>query len=118
MLSSGRKPALEFIEEQRPEVQAPFLVLFQHMANYGAVQAKRFKKEMGKLYAFRHEIGKRQIRFPCFLDGNRWIITHGFVKPGSKGMGKWPPDQVNRAERIQAEYWERKRAIEATRGKQ
>ena len=81
-------------------------------ARYGNVQSKRFKKEMGKLYAFRHEIDNRQIRFPCFQDGNRWILTHGFIKPGAqKKKGKWPQGEIDRAGSIGAEYFRRKKLI-------
>jgi hypothetical protein len=110
---NGHAPAVEFLSGEPPVVQARFLVLFQQMANYGSVQAKRFKKEMGDFSAFRHEINNLQYRFPCFRDGNKWIITHGFIKPGArnKKLGEWPVQQVERAERIQREHQTRKRAL-------
>jgi hypothetical protein len=86
------------------------MVLFQQMADYGRLSWKRFKSEMRDLYAFRHEVRNLQIRFPCFQDGNRWLLTHGFVKPGAKrGLGDWPEQEVKRAREIAAEYWHRKR---------
>ena len=122
---SGRSPAKDFFEKdcerirekgkEQPEAtaRARFAVLFQQMANYGNVSGKRFKKEMGRLYAFRHEVGNQQIRFPCFQDGNRWILTHGFIKPGAKrGKGKWPESEIRRAEEIMAEYLQRKKEAE------
>ncbi len=70
----------------------------EQMADYGSVSPKRFKKEMESFYAFRHEVRNVQIRFPCFQDGNRWVLTHGFIKPGAqKGMGEWPSAEVERA---------------------
>ncbi|HEY1379441.1 MAG TPA: hypothetical protein VGF55_21745 [Gemmataceae bacterium] len=121
MRPSGDAPAQEFFErdcegirekgKNHPEAtaRARFALLFQQMANHGSVSYKRFKKEMGALYAFRHEVKKLQIRFPCFPDGNRWILTHGFIKPGAKKkLGDWPESEVRRANEIMAEYLQRK----------
>jgi hypothetical protein len=92
---------------------ARFMQLFQQMADCGNVSNKRFKKEMGKLYAFRHEVSNQQIRFPCFQDGNKWILTHGFIKPGAqKGKGAWPPSEVTRANAIMEEYFAHKAELE------
>src|SRR5207302_8687416 len=92
---------------------ARFLVLFQQMAEHGQVASKRFGKEMGQLYAFKHEVRKVQIRFPCFQDGNRWILTHGFFKPGAqKKRGTWPESEVTRAAQIRSEYFQRKSEAE------
>ncbi|HJT33612.1 MAG TPA: type II toxin-antitoxin system RelE/ParE family toxin [Pirellulales bacterium] len=123
VLQSGRIPAKVFFDvdckqirekgadEAQATAQARFVNLFQHMANYGPAEMpdKRFKKEMGNLWAFRHEVANIQIRFPCFRDGNAWIVTHGFAKPGAqKGLGDWPPSEVYRAQSIEAEYRQRK----------
>jgi len=121
---SGSCPGREFFEgeceqireggKHKPEATARgrFAVLFQQMANYGNVSPKRFKKEMGALFAFSHEVANTQIRFPCFQDGVKWIVTHGFCKPGAKkGRGQWPDSEVKRAEEIMAEYFRRKQSI-------
>jgi Phage derived protein Gp49-like (DUF891) len=100
-------------DDPQATARARCMVVFQIMANYGRVSPKRFKKEMGKLYAFRHEVKNLQIRFPCFQDGDKWIVTHGFVKPGAqKKKGDWPDSEVARAEKIMAEYWTRKKRAE------
>jgi hypothetical protein len=117
--TSGDAPAREFLEElegltekgkDRPDSSAcaRFMVLFQQMANYGHVSSKRFSKEMGDLYAFKHEVRNRQIRFPCFQDGSKWILTHGFFKPGArKKLGQWPAAEIKRAQEMR-EYFARK----------
>ncbi len=116
MLRPGDVPAKDFLRSLTDVARARFTVLFQHMANYGTVSAKRFKPEMQRLFAFRHEVHKRQIRFPCFQDGKRWILTHGFFKPGAqKGKGKWPQREIDRAEEIRGAYYTRKRRVEAAR---
>jgi hypothetical protein len=122
---SGEAPARDFLEteleqirekgKERPEAmaRARFLVLFQQMADYGRVSPKRFKAEMDGLSAFRHEVRNKQIRFPCFRDGSRWILTHGFVKPGAKkGMGAWPKREIGRAKDLRGEYFSRKKQAE------
>jgi hypothetical protein len=82
---------------------------FELLADEGKLPAKRFRSEADGFLACCFEIRNKQIRFPCFRDGNCWIITHGFFKPGAqKGLGKWPTEQINRANRFRTEYWERK----------
>ncbi|MGI8979199.1 MAG: hypothetical protein ACR2FY_08235 [Pirellulaceae bacterium] len=128
---SGGCPARTFFEKDCEEIRegnkhkpestarARFALLFQDMANYGQISQKRFKKEMGKLFGFSHEVSNKQIRFPCFIDGAKWIVTHGFSKPGAqKGRGAWPDSEVKRAEEIMAEYFLRKRALENNTRKQ
>jgi hypothetical protein len=125
VLESGDCPALEFLTgalasiregaKGQPEkgAVARFMVVFQMMANYGAVAPKRHKREMDFLSAFRHEVKNLQIRFPCFRDGDRWILTHGFIKPGAKKkLGEWPQSEVDRAKNIKTEYFKRKDALE------
>ena len=73
---------------------------------------------MDVFWAFRHEVRNRQIRFPCFQDGNKWIVTHGFFKPGAqKGMGGWPEAEIRRAKEIMAEYYQRKKAAQSGSGR-
>lgn len=126
LLPSEVSPAVEFLQEdvrnmsvggkkrtaRAAEVQC--YALFQTMANIGQVSPKRFKSEMEGFWAFRLEIGNLQIRFPCFRDGNRWILTHGFFKPGARNakLGSWPSEEVNRAMRIRDDYFQRKRQLE------
>jgi len=65
----------------------------------------KFKSEQGQLFAFSLELNNVQYRFPCFRDGARWVVTHGFKKPGAqKGKGKWPKSEIDRANRIMGEY--------------
>lgn len=122
ILESGKSPAKSFFEndcerirekggeDPQSTARARFAFLFQQMANYGpyGLSPKRFKKEMGSLWAFRHEVANVQIRFPCFRDGNAWIVTHGFEKPGAqKGLGDWPESHIYRAQAIETEYRKR-----------
>jgi Phage derived protein Gp49-like (DUF891) len=115
-LDNGRCPAEDFLDEiealregpkSKPNssAKARFLFLFQQMSDYGQISPKRFYSEMGDFWTFAHEVKNVQIRFPCFRDGNKWIVTHGFKKPGAqKGLGKWPESEVKRAEELMALY--------------
>ena len=107
VLANGSVPAKDFLDGLSASAKATFLEDFQKMADYGVVPRKRFKKEMGTLFAFRNV--NLQVRFPCFRDGKSWILTHGFYKPGAqKGKGQWPRSQTERAEAIEAQYRTRK----------
>jgi hypothetical protein len=99
-------------DEPLASAQDAFVALFIQMARFGQVPKSRFKSEMRGFHAFRDEICGKQIRFPCFQDGNKWIITHGFFKPGARrgGLGEWPPTEVDRAVNLREVYFERKRA--------
>jgi hypothetical protein len=118
---SGKIPANEFLDhdleqlrikgKSEPEstARAKFQFYFQQMANYGNLSPKHYDKEMGNLFAFKHEIRNKQIRFPCFRDGSKWLLTHGFFKPGAKRRrGRWPQNEIDRANEIMGEYWYRK----------
>jgi hypothetical protein len=129
--ANGTCPANEFLandceairekgkDSPQSTARAKFMFLFDQMARYGTLSRKRFKKEMGSLYAFSHEVSNIQIRFPCFRDGTKWVTTHGFRKPGAKKkLGKWPEAQVQRAEELKGEYLLRKQASRQANGKQ
>ena len=126
---SGDCPGQDFFEDDCERIRegskakpgstarARFGFLFQQMANSGQLSPKRFYKEMGKLFAFAHEVRNIQIRFPCFQGGEKWIVTHGFAKPGAqRGLGRWPDSEVNKAEEVMAEYFLRKQALHKAGG--
>lgn len=103
---SGRIPGKEFLTENLDaKGQAKFNHLFHQMAATGRLRDNRFRPEAEHFFAFSHEVRNVQIRFPCFNDGRRWIVTHGFAKQGAqKGRGKWRQSEIDRAIEIQAEY--------------
>lgn len=102
---NGSVPAREFLESLRGDA-AVFFALFDEMASDGrTTNPDRFSHEMGRIYGFKHKIGNRQVRFACFQDSNRWILTHGFFKPGAqRRLGVWPQRELKRANRLMAEY--------------
>lgn len=119
VLGSGKCPAREFLQElkgrhmgiDRPQTNAfaRFLPLFHEMAEAGQVRRSRFGPEAEGFYGFKHSFRNQQIRFACFQDGSKWLLTHGFDKPGAqKGRGRWPSTEIDRARKIRDEYYKRK----------
>jgi hypothetical protein len=105
---NGKCPARDFLMDTLVDDADIFLVLFDEMADDGRVKnSVRFGPEQGNIYAFKQKIGNKQVRFACFSDGNRWVLTHGFFKPGAqRGKGKWPKKEIDRAEALRKEYFE------------
>ncbi|MBC8218456.1 MAG: hypothetical protein H8E73_08330 [Planctomycetes bacterium] len=107
--TSGKMPAQKFLRDLGDDA-ARAMALFREMVEYGRVlNSVRFSQEAGKIYAFKHRLAKknRQVRWPCFQIGNRWLLTHGFFKPGAqRGRGKWPREELQRALQIKREHLE------------
>ena len=106
---NGQMPAKEFLESLDQDDDAPnlakLLQWFQWMAENGQIaNDQKFKHEKGDIYAFKAKTNeKKMVRIPCFRIRNRWILTHGFYKPG---RSKWRPQEFTTAERIQLEHME------------
>ncbi len=105
--ANGKIPAKAFLDSLGLD-GAVFLTLFDEMAADGKTKnSSRFSHEDGKIYGFKHKIKNRQVRFACFQDGNKWVLTHGFWKPGAqKGLGKWRPEEIERGNKLMREYIE------------
>lgn len=107
MRANGKFPAEEFLDGLSPADRAIFIDLFQQMADFGHTHnPSRFSHERGKIYGFKAKArSNKLIRFACFQRSNRWILTHGFFKPGAqKGRGAWPPEELDKADRIMSEH--------------
>ncbi|MFO0806071.1 MAG: hypothetical protein U0791_23445 [Gemmataceae bacterium] len=129
VLDSGKCIAIEFLQDELTQLReggkhdhdktamVRFLNIFQQFANYGVVAPKRLLKyEKNGLLAFKDEVRNVQVRFPCFPDGRRMLLTHGFLKRGvGGGLGKWLDSEFERAERIRAEYYRRKQLLGVTK---
>lgn len=101
-------PAREYIDGLPKNVKERFLALFGHMAQNGEGRLTdvMFCRERGEIYTFKGKDNKIRLRLPCFKLGNRWIITHGFPKPGKS---KWPEEQFKLANEIREEVLVRER---------
>ncbi len=107
MRANGRFPAEEFLDELSPADRAIFIDLFQQMADFGHTHnPSRFSHERRKIYGFKAKgRGNKLIRIPCFQKSNRWILTHGFFKPGAqKGRGPWPVEELDKADKTMNEH--------------
>lgn len=91
------------------EVERRILVLCQMLANDGWIRdTSRFSGEDGEIHGLKYERFNKLIRFACFRSGNRWVLTHGFFKPGAqKGKGRWRPQEITRAMQIMNEHQSR-----------
>lgn len=104
--SQGRMPAKDFLDQtggrdapSRVE-KAGMLRLFQLMAANGKItNTEQFRKERGEIFGFK----KYQARIAAFQVGRVWFLTHGFKKQ----KDKWPPAELDRADRIRSEHLNR-----------
>ncbi|WP_197526747.1 type II toxin-antitoxin system RelE/ParE family toxin [Botrimarina colliarenosi] len=114
MDANGDSPVQDWLDglhkeigiKEAKKVRNKFKALFNQMAANGEIpNPSRFSGERGDIHAFKFAWNKRLYRIACFQDGKKWVLTHGFVKPGAqKGKGKWPTEELDRADRIQAEH--------------
>lgn len=85
------------------QAQEKLLAIFEYITENG--YSHRMSPEREPIHGIKLEFKKKLIRFACFRDGRAWVLTHGFFKPGAqKKLGKWPPTQLDRAERIRTEH--------------
>lgn len=96
----------KFFRGQGRKIQAKLLTLFQNVADSGDYHNRsRFGPEDDGFWAFKCEAMNKLIRIPCFQIGNTWVLTHGFYKQGAqKGRGKWRKEEIDKANRLMAEY--------------
>lgn len=95
----GTSLADDFIQGLSDSDRIKLLALLKRAADMGPMNihdGEKFKKLEGTIFEFK----VFQIRMPCFYDGRKIILTHGFKKK----KDKTPPAEIQRAARIQKEY--------------
>ena len=98
--ANGAIPAKDFIESLGESELRQLDTLFHRMADTGKIHNRQqFKQVDGKVYGFK----RYQTRVGCFQVGDRWRLTHGFIKKSDK----WPKREIERAIRIMQEDLER-----------
>ena len=121
----GSVPAKVFFDSLNERDQAWLLVRFRMLADEGKRGISNedvFRREReipedikgtgGWLWAFKKKTKKRPgggkglIRMPCFMVGERWILTHGLWKPPQP---KWPEPEYTKAFTIIREVMDRER---------
>ncbi len=88
-----------FIEELNVAEQTKLLALLKRAADMGPRNindGEKFKKLEGDLFEFK----SFQTRVPCFYDGRKIVLTHGYKKK----QDKTPRREIDRALRIKQEY--------------
>jgi hypothetical protein len=87
--SNGMMPAKEFVESLPSKTRLRILASFHHVASTAGrgVSPRIFQHERDEIWTFKCKDQKRRIRLPCFRRDDRWIVTHGFVKPP---QAEWP----------------------------
>jgi phage-related protein len=95
---NGSSESWVYLESLDNKMQKKLAVIFQRMADFGALAENRFKmlEDSDGISEFRCD----EHRLLCFHDGPVWILTHGFPKSGQKT----PKGQIARAKTIRAEY--------------
>ena len=108
--SDGKMPAKEFVESLPPKTKQRILASFHHVASTAGrgVSPKIFQHERDELWTFKCKDQKRRIRLPCFRRGDRWIVTHGFIKPP---RSKWPEQEFTLAFEIMREVIRREASL-------
>lgn len=97
--AAGRRQAREFLEssEVTDTEQARIERVCKQLAQVGRVNNRElFRKEDGEIWG----IKAHQIRIGAFQVGRTWFLTHGFRKK----QDRWPPAELERAERIRKEH--------------
>jgi hypothetical protein len=85
------------------KVRRRLMAIFEYVADHG--YSPRMSPERDYIHGIKWEFSKKLIRFACFQDGKCWVLTHGFFKPGAKKkLGAWPPEHLDRADRIMAKH--------------
>lgn len=98
--ANGSLAAKAFIEGLDESDQRKLDTLFRRMAETGKIfNREQFKHVAGEIYEFK----RFQVRVGCFQVGNRWLLTHGFIKK----THKWPNSELKLAERIMQEHLDR-----------
>jgi len=99
--ASGQTHAREFLRAcGDPLTRARLLLLFEFLAEDGRIAGKRkFRKERGDIWGFK----SGDARIAALHYGRVWYLAHGFIKR----RDRWPPAELDRAERIRWEHLKR-----------
>ena len=101
---------LDFYKEQKSEVQLKIKYVLEYVTTEEILKPKFFKHLEGTdgLYEIRVKQGSNIYRiFCCFDKGNIVVLFNGFTKKTEKT----PKEEILRAEKIKAEYFEKQRKI-------
>lgn len=94
---NGKSPALEFYNSLDEKIKNKFRFLFTRMEEFGKISdPTKFNAEPDGFYCFKYE----QVRFIAFMDKEKIILTHGFIKKEQK----LPARELEKARVARREY--------------
>jgi phage-related protein len=102
---SGRSPALDFLRKQPKPVRAEAGWLLEQLEKHGNTLDRPLVGYLEDgIYELRWEVERNEFRLLFFFHGRKIIVvTHGF----SKKTKKVPPDEIERARKLRAEWLSR-----------
>lgn len=100
--ADGTQPALEFLKELEPKMQAKMLRVIKLLEENGADLREPYSKPLGDgIFELRAQVGtdiSRVLYF--FIIGQRVILTNGFVKKTQKT----PQAEIDKAKKYRDDY--------------
>jgi phage-related protein len=104
--ASGECPVEAFLDSLPGKVAQKVIWVLALAEDLERVPAQFFCKLSGTedIWEFRIKLGSNIYRVLAFWEGNRVVLTHGFVKK----TAKTPPQEIERAEGYRKEYFERR----------
>ena len=109
VLDDESSPARDFFnEELSASDRRRIRSYMEHLADNGEISnSKKFKHERPPFWAFKHKTESKQLaRMPCYQNGRRWIVTHGFFKGA---QSEWDEAEFTKATEIRNEQLLRER---------
>lgn len=105
--SDGTCPVEEFLDSLPPKMAQKAVWVIGLIEDLDRVPAHYFCKltDTDELWEFRIKWESNIFRVFAFFDGNKVVLTHGFVKKTQKT----PAGEIEKAERYKKDYFERTR---------
>ena len=105
-LPDGTYPAQEFIDSLDLKMQAKMVRTIKTFEEHGIELRKPYSEYLrDDIFELRAKVGSNISRvLYFFFDGNKAILTHGFIKKTQKT----PASEINRAIKYRKEYFSRK----------
>ena len=105
-LPDGTEPAKEFLDNLDAKMFAKMIRAIEILKAGGTAVREPYSKHLDDgIFEVRAQIGSNISRVLFFFfDGQRFILTHGFIKKTQKT----PPSEIERAKKYRAEYINRK----------
>jgi phage-related protein len=100
--SSGERPVQVFLDALPAKVTQKVIWVLSLVEDLERVPAQHFCKlaDTENIWEFRIKLGSNIYRVLAFWDGNKVVLTHGFIKKTQKT----PPQEIERAESYRRDH--------------